>query len=351
MKIIAWHLPQFHETEENNRWWGKGFTEWTNTQKAKPLFEGHIQPKEPLNDNYYNLLEKKTMEWQLKISKENEIYGFCYYHYWFKGKQLLEKPVENLLEWKDIDQKFCFSWANEPWARTWDGRNTDILMRQEYGKKEDWKKHFDYLKKFFKDERYIKENGKPLFLIYKTWSIPECEKMISYWNELAINEGFNGMYIVETLNGTQLESKCKSSEAVVYMEPMFTFKEQKTIKRIYNKLLRYIVKPQRYSYDNIWKKIIKRNYSRVDKKNIFLGSFVSWDNTARKGDKGIVMEGTTPEKFEKYMKLQKENLKKMDQKYIFINAWNEWAEGTYLEPDKKNGYQYLDVIKKIMKSK
>ena len=151
-KVIAFYLPQFHAIPENDEWWGKGFTEWVNTKKAKPLFEGHQQPKTPLNDNYYCLLDAETQEWQAELAEKYGVYGFCYYHYWFNGKMLLEKPMENMLNNKNIKLPFCISWANEPWARTWDGKNKEVLMSQVYGEEKEWKEHFEFHAKCFLDD-------------------------------------------------------------------------------------------------------------------------------------------------------------------------------------------------------
>ena len=184
MKTIAIYLPQFHEVEENNQWWGKGFTDWITVKNAQPLCAGHRQPRVPLGQNYYDLSNHDVMQWQAKLAKRYHISGFCFYHYWFKdGRKILEKPAENLLEWMDIDMPFCFSWANQTWARTWtniqnsnawtgsDYEKSDeeegILLRQSYGGKKEWKEHFEYLLPFFKDDRYIQYDKKPIFLIYK----------------------------------------------------------------------------------------------------------------------------------------------------------------------------------------
>lgn len=142
-KLIAFHLPQFHSIPENDEWWGKGFTEWVNTKKATASFSGHYQPREPLNDNYYDMLDYETRKWQADIAKKNGIYGFCYYHYWFNGKLLLEKPLEMLSNEKDIDMNYCFCWANEPWTRAWDGSEKEVIMPQEYGKEEEWESHLN----------------------------------------------------------------------------------------------------------------------------------------------------------------------------------------------------------------
>ena len=213
MKIIAMYLPQFHRTPENDEWWGEGFTEWTAVRNAKPLFEGHSQPQAPLDEKYYNLLEKNTMIWQSELMHKYGVDGMCIYHYWFKdGRKILEKPVENLLQWKDIDMPYCLCWANETWARSWSGlkgKNTwadkfeqknenskDILLEQKYGTEEAWEEHFEYFYKFFCDERYIKIDGKPLLLIYKINTIARLDDMILLWRELAREKGFPDIYVV-----------------------------------------------------------------------------------------------------------------------------------------------------------
>jgi len=348
MKILAFYLPQFHEILENNKWWGKGFTDWTNVKKAKPLFKGHEQPREPLNDNYYDLSNIEVMKWQSKIAQEHGVDGFCYYHYWFNGKKLLEKPLENMLEDKEVTIPFCFSWANEPWARTWDGRDTDVLMAQSYGSEKEWKEHFDYLLQFFQDERYIKVDNKPMIVIYKTMHIPNVDKMCEYWENISKENGFDGLHIVETLNGMQSEPILKKSTAVVEFEPMYTLNHRYSFfNRIIDKVISLAKGIQSKDYDRVWKSIVDRKIlSRGDKK-IYLGAFVGWDNSARKGKNGLIINNSTPEKFGKYFNKQFNKMNNNESSFIFINAWNEWAEGTYLEPDKKNKIDYLKKISKV----
>ena len=192
MKIIAFYLPQFHDIPENDEWWGKGFTEWVNVKKAQPLYKGHEQPRIPMNENYYNLLDDNVKIWQANIAKEYGIYGFCYYHYWFGGKLLLEKPMEQMLANPKVDIPFCISWANEPWTKAW-VNESKVLIPQFYGGKKEWKEHFDYLLPFFKDNRYIKEDNKPLFIIYRAEVIDCLNDMLDYWTELARQNGFSGM--------------------------------------------------------------------------------------------------------------------------------------------------------------
>lgn len=348
MKIIAFYLPQFHQIKENDEWWGEGFTEWVNVKKSKPLFEGHNQPRIPLNNNYYNLLDIDTHKWQSELMKTYGVYGLCYYHYWFKGKQLLEQPIEILFNNKDIDTNYCISWANEPWTRSWDGKNKDIIMPQDYGDESDWIEHFNYLLKFFKDERYIKVDNKPLFVIYRTSSIDRCEEMIELWNKLAKENGLEGIYVVETLNSFQNKPCLDSSNSVIEFEPMFTLRHDMPIHtqsvRFINKKLE---KLDRFNYDQIWKRILNRK-SVYKGKEKFSGAFVDWDNSPRKGEKATVCLGSNVDSFKKNLKcLVNKCIDENNDRFIFINAWNEWAEGTYLEPDEKNRYGYLEAIKDV----
>lgn len=349
MKILAFYLPQYHEVPENNKWWGEGFTDWVNVKKAKKLYKNHNQPKIPINGNYYNLSDCKEFYNQIKIAKEYGIGGFCFYHYWFNGKKLLEVPIENFLNNKDLDIEFCLSWANEPWTRSWDGKESNILIDQYYGKQKQWNEHFSYLLKFFNDKRYIKVNDKPMFLIYRSESIPNCDAMIEYWDEMCRKHGFKGIHVVETLTSFQNKPKCDKSEAVVEFEPMFTMKNDLSkftnMKRAFRKIL-FRNKPMIINYEEIWKRIIKRNYDYG--KNKYLGAFVGWDNTPRKGLRGCICTNQDNIKFGKYLEKQ---IEKCEGGYIFINAWNEWAEGAYLEPDENDKFTYLEELKNVLSIK
>lgn len=366
MKILTFYLPQFHTIPENDKWWGKGFTEWTNTKKTKPLFKNHNQPREPLGDNYYDLSDIEVMKWQAKIAQDHGIYGFCYYHYWFNGKKLLEKPLENMLKDKDVTIPFCLSWANESWTRAWDGGEKDVLMPQEYGHKKEWKEHFNYLVDFFKDERYIKIENKPMFVIYRTNNIPNVNEMIDYWNSLTQEHGFSGLYIVETFTFYQNSIAIESSEAVIEFEPAYTMANVDSIKkkiltmsgvhinqvkyRIFDKIHNFIYPKivKTLNYDLVWWDIITRKSFDKSNKKRYLGAFIDWDNTPRKGKSAFLFRNVSVEKFKFYLSRQLIRAQKHKSEFLFINAWNEWAEGTYLEPDKKNGLKYLEVIKKLM---
>ena len=353
-KIIAFYLPQYHEIKENSEWWGKGFTEWTNVKKAKPLYKSHYQPKVPYENNYYCLLDSKVQEWQAKIAIENGIFGFCYYHYWFNGKLLLEKPMENMLANEKIHINFCISWANEPWTRTWTGENQDVLMPQQYGGIEDWEQHLQYLLPFFKDERYILNENKPMLLIYRAENIPQCQEMIAYWDRRLKEYGFTGICVLETLTGWQKEKKVKNSAGVVAMEPMHCMAEDLSILcRLRHQLIKKM-KLQRfgmldeYNYDYIWKKILNKKFTQYEV--AYYGGFMNWDNTARKEKTAILLKGFSLNKYRYYINKMYEKCIAEKKEYLFFNAWNEWSEGTYLEPDSYYGYKYLKGIKEIVKS-
>lgn len=362
MRIIAFYLPQFHDIPENDEWWGKGFTEWVNVKKAKPLFEGHAQPRVPLNNNYYNLLDDKIKIWQSKIAQEHGIYGFCYYHYWFNGKLLLEKPMEQVLNNKEITIPFCICWANEQWTKAWVGENK-VLIAQKYGQRKEWEAHFNYLLPFFKDERYIYENEKPLVVIYRPNIIPCLNEMLDCWDELAKKSGLKGI----TFAYQHIwDDKGKDDSRFTYnieFQPIYGSREvnkgkhaflrkvknkvSDTVEKMTGKNIRHIgvgmLTGNRLEYDTVWEAII--NEAPESEKSV-PGAFVGWDNTPRHGKNGLVYTNDTPEKFKRYLSKQIVRAKTVYHKdMIFMYAWNEWAEGGYLEPDERYGYQYLEAVK------
>lgn len=354
-KLLAFYLPQYHTFPENDKWWGEGFTEWTNVKKAKKLYKKHNQPRVPLNQHYYHLLNKKDIAHQMELAKKYNVYGFCYYHYWFDGKLLMEKPLEII---REMDEKvpYCMCWANEPWTRAWDGGSKEVLIDQKYGGEKEWEEHFQYLLKFFKDKYYIQIDGKPVLLIYRTNNIPNCNEMISYWKKKAQEVGFNGLYIVEERNSFQKEIYSKYSDAILDFEPQYTMRHRRTyFHKGYDKIRRGLFnlithsKITLYDYDVLWRISLRRKYKKQSYQQ-FLGAFVDWDNTARRGKTCTLVTGSTPEKFEKYLKMQKRKAEEIESEFVFVNAWNEWAEGTYLEPDEKNKYAYLEAVRNVFGS-
>lgn len=352
-KVIALYLPQFHRVTENDLWWGEGFTEWTSVQAAEKLFPGHDQPRIPLHQNYYDLLKKETMVWQAELMHRYGVDGMCFYHYYFKdGRKILERPAENLLRWKDVDLPFCFSWANESWVRSWSklssaagnswaarfDRRTEteaasgILLQQDYGTVEDWKAHYHYLSPFFHDARYLKYAGMPLFVIYKADMIPCLREMLACWEALAKEEGFPGLYVIGA--NVQDPAAC-GLKCSMLQEPADTFS-------------RYF--PEQYQnsdhvrksldYQAVWQRIV---YKPVEEGQC-LGSFVGYDDTPRQGHGGIVVRHRSPEVFEKGMRGLLAKAERVHAPYIFVNAWNEWGEGMYLEPDERFGEGFLQAL-------
>lgn len=368
MKTIAFFVPQYHQIPLNDKYWGEGFTEWVNVKSAKPIFEGHVQPKVPLNNNYYNLLDRETKLWQRDLAKKYGIYGFCYYHYWFNGKMLLEKPCEQILEDKDIDLPFCFCWANEAWSMEWTGKKT-VIMPQFYGDKKEWKEHFEYLLPFFKDERYIKEDGKPLMVIYRPESIECLTPMLSYWRELAVENGFPGLVIANQSVAFARDGKGDDSEIDYHIEyepatsrrcmspkklnglkqlrrNIMVFCEQKfgwDLQRVGVQAYQKLSKTTRVDYDAAWNNILTR--PPLSEKAVPC-AFVNWDNTPRYKERGQVYLGATPEKFKNYFsKLIKRGKNDYKKDLMFVFAWNEWGEGGYLEPDEEHKYGYLEAVR------
>ena len=195
MNVVAFYLPQFHAIPENDEWWGEGFTEWTNMKKAKPLFEGHNQPRVPFGENYYNLLDSKTLRWQVDLANKYGIGGFCFYHYWFDGHMLLEKPVEMFLADKSLELPFCICWANEHWTNQWVSGENKVLIEQRYGGEAEWREHFEYLLPYFKDNRYIRVDGKPLIVLYRPEIVDCLPEMLACWRKLAVENGLGGLTI------------------------------------------------------------------------------------------------------------------------------------------------------------
>lgn len=374
MKVIPVYLPQFHTIPENDEWWGKGFTEWVNVKGAKPLFEGHNQPRVPLNDNYYDLSDVETLKWQCKLANDHGIYGFCMYHYWFNGHLLLEKPMEMLLAHPEIDIKYCISWANHDWTDGWKAsdRAPKVLIAHDFDDEQDWVNHFNYMLPFFKDPRYMSENNKPLMVIYIPNLIRKLDKMLDIWTKMAREAGFDGLtYIYQSASSSFDNSWNKSKfDYGVEMNPgyvgMYFNKERnmgvfpklmkysREIKRILH--IRRSLLPQRKvkevgkaDYDYTWQQILKlRPLSKSPK--MIPCAFTDWDNTPRHKERGYAYQGVTTDKFKHYFKQLVDNTRKYyDTDMIFVFAWNEWAEGGYLEPDEKYGYGFLEAIKECCK--
>ncbi|WP_127479640.1 glycoside hydrolase family 99-like domain-containing protein [Nocardioides pantholopis] len=349
MRPLALYLPQFHEVPENNEWWGHGFTEWTNVRSAVPLFDGHDQPAVPLGGRYYDLTDPDVLVWQSKIASEYGLGGFIFFHYWYEGKLLLEKPVELYGDTAQATTPFCLCWANHPWTRSWDGKEHDVLQAQTYGGEADWDAHIEYLLPFFKDDRYITQNGHPVLFLYNASAIPGVDAMVNHWNERLAEDGIPSIYVVEYISSKNPEPNCSLSSAVYEDEPVYSLRFQIPLLK---KAKRYAIKKtdriDLQDYDDIWKRILrkKRIYGGRD---VIQGGFVGWDNSPRRGARGpMIVRKSSPESFEKYLRKLVGGIRENASKdFIVINAWNEWGEGAMLEPTERDGYSYLEAVRRV----
>lgn len=362
-KIICFYLPQFHETEDNNKWWGEGYTEWNAVKDSKPFFKTHNQPRVPLDSRYYDLAEETadTLKWQAELARKYGIYGFCIYHYWFAGKKELDKPVEILLQHPEIDIHYSLCWDSASWKRTWyaDQYEQEILVEQNYGEEEMWKKHFLDLLPYFKDKRYIKIDNKPVFHIYHASIIPCLTEMRKYWDKLAQENGFEGIYLVlGDVEYRDNENMMNSADAYYNFEPTHAFYESRKkwygvytvakagiIKRI-NKWFHKQILPDKREAKSIYKLIEKLD--RNPNKKIFLGLFSDYDDTPRRQLKGTVYVNNDITYFRHCLSEQLQESIKRKNEFLYINAWNEWGESAYLEPDEEKGYLYLETIKQVL---
>lgn len=346
VKVLAFNLPQYHTFPENDKWWGKGFTEWTNTRKSRPRFETHYQPREPHEDiGYYDLSKVENLQMQSELAKRHKIYGFCYYYYWFSGHRLMEKPLDLLLEHPEINMPFCLCWANENWTRAWDGLNKDILIKQDYTEKDKYNFIVD-IKKYIDDDRYIRVNDKPIIIVYNPSAIPDVKDVFNTWKKMAVKVGIGeiSIWIIRSFNNT---IKSMNLEEVVDKEIEFPpHNIQKMCNsEIYNEVVGDNI-GRIYDYTDLVNKIIKNRKENYKEKNLYRTVMLGWDNAARRINGFNTFESYDLEKYYEWLKLNicttEEEFNK-EERFTFINAWNEWAEGTYLEPDRKYGYANLNA--------
>lgn len=360
LKLLAFYLPQFHPIPENDEWWGKGFTEWTNVTKAKPLYPGHKQPKLPSELGFYDLRVPEVMKEQARLAKSHGVNGFAFYHYWFgNGKVLLDLPIQNLLNDPSIEIEYCLCWANESWRGTWHGAENRLLIQQEYPGEEDYIQHFNYLLPFFKDPRYLKIDKKPVLQVYRPESIPDLRMFLDTFNRLALKNGLAGIYFLavrSTKVWNQIESGFDGfvfdnfSEINSYIKKSFSASIHRLVWN--NPLIRKFLKlPKTIHYSTIRKCL--EDFPKESQIDLFPLAQVNWDNTPRAKELGTVFLRESPSAFKKNLTvcIQRAEKNPNQRKIVFIRAWNEWAEGNYLEPDQKNGRGYLEVIKTFNTSK
>lgn len=353
LRSIAVVLPQFHPIPENDEWWGKGFTEWTNVAQAKPLFKDHYQPHIPSDLGFYDLRLAEAREAQAKIAKEHGIYGFCYYHYWFNGKRLLDKPIDEMLQLKEPDMPFMLCWANENWTRRWDGLENDILIEQDYSIEDD-ENHIRWLcENVFSDERYIRVNEKPVFVIYRDDLFPDIKATIELWRKIAEEEyGFKGLYLcaMESFN-RNFDPEDIGFDACIEFSPHHLMKYLNKPKKKNTFLVNLRSKAKEHLRFTDFKLAVQGSIDReLPAYKLFRSATPSWDNTPRKGENGVIGENSTPSLYSHWLKSLKEKFEpySAEENFIFINAMNEWAEGNHLEPCHKYGTQYLEATKEAM---
>lgn len=347
-QVWALYLPQFYETEENNKWWGEGFTEWTNVKAGKPIYPGHPQPYVPLGGNYYDLSDVEVMRWQGELARAHNVSNFVVYHYWYAGRHLLEKPMENLLAHPDIDFPYCFCWANHSWTRAWDGKDHEILMKQTYGDQSEWEEHLQYLLPFFRDERYTKINNRPVFFVYRPNAMERGAERIAYWDRRLHEEGFAGLYLVEHINTFNPTPCLDFSQAVFEDNPNFVdrFKISNFEKGV--RFLHKRTKTTDYQdFDRLWHLILKTR-DTYSGRSIIQGGFGTWDNSPRKGKNSRIIREATPDKLEAYLLDLFRQQRQDDSGILVYNAWNEWGEGAMLEPTEQDGYGYLEAVRSAL---
>ncbi|HVM49402.1 MAG TPA: glycoside hydrolase family 99-like domain-containing protein [Candidatus Acidoferrum sp.] len=362
VRLIAFYLPQFHPIPENDRWWGKGFTEWTNVAKAQPLFKGHYQPRLPADLGYYDLRVPEVREAQAALARAYGVGAFCYWHYWFNGRRLLERPFREVLESGKPDFPFCLGWANETWSGCWSGGDEQrILVEQTYAGVQDFRSHFQALLPAFLDRRYVRVDGSPLFLVYRPLKIPDCRGMLTLWRTLAREAGLRGVHFVAHLDHCDREWDAEGAGFdAVTIWPLGQIARSRNW--LASRRLKRTMSRRRlpwtgrlakalwpgldrvYDYGEVWPKLVcpaERNC------RYYPMAVPNWDTTARYGPDAVILHNSTPDLFRLHFRKVLESCAQATgrERIVFLKSWNEWAEGNYLEPDLRFGHGYLEVIR------
>jgi lipopolysaccharide biosynthesis protein len=348
-KLLAFYLPQFHPVPENDRWWGRGFTEWTNVARARPLFRGHHQPHLPSDLGFYDLRLPATRQAQAELAGRHGIDGFCYYHYWFGGRRILQRPFEEVLSSGSPDFPFCLCWANEPWTRRWDGRSGEILIEQSYGPADD-RAHIEYLLRAFDDRRYVRIGGKPLFLVYRASSLPEARRTTEIWRETARRSGAGELYLCR-VESFAAESRCPPAaqgfDAAVEFQPDWACLDDER----WSFRLRSLAVPGRFS------RLVHRShvfdYARVASRMMAKPApeyvrhpcvMPGWDNSPRRAREAYVFVDSHPDAYREWLSAAlAKAARNAPDSLAFVNAWNEWGEGNHLEPCRRFGHAFLEA--------
>ncbi len=356
-RLIAFYLPQYHPIPENDRWWGKGFTEWTNVSKARPLFPGHYQPHVPADLGFYDLRLPEARAAQAELAQNHGIEAFCYWHYWFAGKRLLERPFTEVLRTGEPNFPFCLAWANESWTGVWHGAANRMLIEQTYPGIEDHRAHFYAVLDALGDPRYVRIGGKPVFLIYRPFAIPDRQRFIDIWRELANHVGLAGIFFIGIADPS-LTPEDSGFDAIVVDNPgmawshLFHHSQSRLLratKKITRKdyrawVRRILARPTVYPYREATRYLLSSADSVATSYPCILPN---WDNTPRCGIRGVVLHNSSPDLFRLQVRraIELVSVRAPDQRLVLIKSWNEWAEGNHLEPDQKFGKGYLEVVR------
>jgi lipopolysaccharide biosynthesis protein len=357
VRPIAFYLPQFHPIPENDRWWGRGFTEWRNVVQARPQFPGHYQPHLPADLGFYDLRLAETREAQAALARENGIFGFCYYHYWFNGRRLLGRPLDEVLASGKPDLPFCLCWANEDWTRAWDGRSGETLVSQQYSEEDD-RSHLRWLAQAFQDDRYIRVDGRPLLLVYRALLLPDPIRTTAIWREEAQRLGVGDLFLcrVESFSDERGDPTALGFDAAVEFQPDWTrlgipLRRSRTwdllrALRISNPTFgRHRV----YEYGEIVRRMLEKPLPTY---RMFPCVTPSWDNTPRRAVDALILSGSTPELYGSWLGevVHRAASQPVGDRLVFVNAWNEWGEGNHLEPCERWGRSYLESTREAVQS-
>ncbi len=349
-QLIAFYLPQFHPIPENDAWWGAGFTEWTNVSKARPVFAGHYQPHLPADLGFYDLRLPETRQAQADLAAQYGIGAFCYYHYWFNGRRILERPFNEVLRSGEPNFPFCLCWANEDWTRAWDGKSRQILLQQVYSPEDD-RRHLESLLPAFADRRYLKKDGRPIFLVYRSKNLPDPHATTKRWREIARASGIPDLYLlrVESFEDEVGDPREIGFDAAVDFQPEWrSLRDPRWRREIRQRMRKFgITWPGtlRYNIHN-YAAVVQRSLDRPRPNYLrFPGVAPSWDNSARRLWDGLILKDCQPKIYEHWLR---ETIARQEPELVFVNAWNEWAEGCHLEPCRRWGRAYLEATHRAL---
>lgn len=356
VRAFAFYLPQFHPIPENDAWWGKGFTEWTNTAKAAPMFHGHYQPHVPADLGFYDLRCAESREAQAEMARRFGIEAFCYYHYWFAGQRVLERPFDEVLRSGEPDFPFCVCWANETWTGIWHGAPKHILIEQTYPGVDDHRRHFAALLPAFSDRRYVRVGGKPLLVVYKPHEVPEPRAFIDLWQDMARQAGLGGLHIAGYATTVPGDDLIALGYDAAIAPPLIKQRPWQSLQALWRTPQVWVRqkhrhlrgRPHVFKYASWMQQNMPRAATGYDSYPCIVHA---WDNTPRSGANGVVLLDPDPALFRQLLSAAVHAVedKPADQRIIFLKSWNEWAEGNHLEPDLRYGNAYLQVVSDVVR--